>query len=282
MGAELKSSGDKLLGSSIKPSVAMLLAYDSRFALQIQANNPDLGYSAYFYQLYHALHDLNVQVDVVAPTAELSDYKLVVAPLLHIVTPQIAANLESFVASGGTLLTGLRSGVKDEANAIVNMRLPGLLHSIAGVEVEEYDSLTPAMVQPLRFVLPDLEGCAGNAAIWCDVLKVTGAEVIASYTASYYAGRPAISLNHYGSGKAVYVGTAGDRNLYASLMPWLLRIADVDQDFNAPPGVEITERWQGAKLLLFILKHTEQVQEIQLHERATNLLKSPLAKTPPR
>jgi hypothetical protein len=55
-------------------------------------------------------------------------------------------------------------------------------------------------------------------------------------------------------------------------MPWLLRIAGVDQRFNAPGGVEITERWQGDKRLLFVLNHTERAQKIQLDHNATNLM----------
>jgi len=271
MGAELKVIGVRLLSSTVKASVAMLLAYDSRFALQIQANNPDLRYSTHFSQIYHALHDLNVPIDIIAPTDDLSRYKLIIAPLLHVVTPQIAANLESFVVKGGTLLTGPRSGVKDETNVVVNMRLPGLLRSMVGVDVTEYDSLTPGMNQALHFVLPELEGCAGNAEVWCDVLEPSGAETVAVYTANYYAGKPAITLNHFGSGKAIYVGTLGDGSLHASLMPWLLRIANVDQNFRAPSGVEITERWQGDKRLVFILNHTDTQQEVQLHGTPTNL-----------
>ncbi len=270
MGAELKAIGDKILGSTVKPPVAMLLSYDSRFAFEVQANNPDLHYSNYFYQIYRGLHDLNVSVDVIAPTDDLSAYKLVVAPLLHIVTPQIAANLESFVKNGGTLLTGLRSGVKDEDNAVVNTRLPGLLSSIVGIQVEEYDSLTPDMGRALQFVLPELEGCIGNAAVWCDILAPIQAEAVAVYTSNYYAGKPAITQNRYGNGRAIYVGTVGDGNLYASLLPWLLHISGVNEGFPAL-GLEITERWQGDKRLLFILNHTEMPQEIKLETLAMDL-----------
>ncbi|HUX77658.1 MAG TPA: beta-galactosidase, partial [Anaerolineae bacterium] len=37
MGGEIKKAGEQLHGSTVKPSVAMILSYDSRFAFQIQA-----------------------------------------------------------------------------------------------------------------------------------------------------------------------------------------------------------------------------------------------------
>ena len=48
----------------------MLLDYDSRFAFQIQANNPNFSYPAHFHAIYTALHRRNVAVDVIAGSAD--------------------------------------------------------------------------------------------------------------------------------------------------------------------------------------------------------------------
>ena len=79
MGGEIRQAGEQIHGSVVKPSVAMILSYDSRFAFQIQPNNPRFSYPTHFHHIYRALHDRHVPVDVVAPTADLSAYKLVVA-----------------------------------------------------------------------------------------------------------------------------------------------------------------------------------------------------------
>jgi beta-galactosidase len=273
MGAELTRVGAQICGSTIKPAVAMLLSYDSRFAFQIQANNPQFSYAEHFRQIYDAFYEHNVAVDIVAPDADLSSYNLVVAPAFHVVSAAAAKNLRRFVEAGGVLLLSPRSGVKDGSNAVVNQRLPGLLAELCGVEVEEYDSLAPDMGNEIEFSLPELEAHSpALATIWCDVLQPKGAQVVATYTQQYYAGQPAITLNRLGQGKAAYVGTMGGITLYRALVGWLLELAGVKPILSLPEGVEVTERWQGDQRLLFVLNHTDQPHRLSLPEPMTDLL----------
>src|SRR5574341_372917 len=86
MGAEIKRVGERIAGSRIQPSVAMLLSYDSRFAFQVQGNNPHFSYAGQFQQFYRALYRRHVPVDIVDPAADLSAYRLVLAPALHLVS----------------------------------------------------------------------------------------------------------------------------------------------------------------------------------------------------
>jgi len=273
MGAEIQRAGEQICGSTVRPAVAMALSYDSRFAFQIQENNPEFSYPAHFQQFYRAFHRRNIPVDVVAPTGDFSAYRLVVVPALHVVSEAAADNLRRFVKAGGVLIVTQRSGVKDEANAVVNQRLPGLLAGLCGVEVEEYDSLGADMQNELEFTLSELAPSSlVPVTTWCDVLKLNGATMVARYTQGYYAGRPAIALNRFGQGRAVYVGTLGDASLYETLAGWLLDLADVQPLLVVPAGVEVAERWQGGQRLLFVLNHAEQEREIILDRRYTNLI----------
>lgn len=272
MGAEIKQAGDTLAGSVVRSVVAILLSHDSRFAFQIQANNPQFNYADHLHQCYRALHRRHVPIDVVEPVADLAAYKLVIAPALHLVSESVAQNLKRFVEAGGVLVLTPRAGVKDESNAVVNRRLPGLLAELAGIEVEEYDSLPPETHNGLEFLLPELATAhLPSAHVWCDVLKPNGATVVARYTQDYYAGKPAMTLNHFGQGQVLYVGTLGD-DVYETLTGWLLGLAGVKRLLAAPEGVEVTERWQGDRRLLFVLNHTEREQEVTLDCCYTNLL----------
>jgi beta-galactosidase len=200
---------------------------------------------------------------------------LVIAPALHIVPEAVAANLKHFVQSGGVLVLTPRSGVKDESNAVINRRLPGLLAELCGVEVEEYDSLSHDTSNALEFTLPGLASWGSlSANVWCDILRPNGATVVARYTRDYYAGKPAITLNNLGQpkgGRVVYVGTVGNVDLYQVLAGWLLDLADVQPLLTAPEGVEVTERWDGYRRLLFVLNHTDQEQQVALDGRYKNL-----------
>lgn len=273
MGAEMHKIGAEVFGSTVKPAVALLLSFDSRFAFQIQPNNSLLNYSEHFHQFYQALHRRHVAIDIAAPTDDLAGYKLVVAPALHVVSEAVAGNLRQFVERGGVLVLTQRSGVKDEANAVFDLPLPGLLDQLCGVQVEEYDSLPPGVQNTLEFTLPELANShPPSGSVWCDILKPMGATVIARYTKDYYAGKPAITLHTIGKGKVVYVGTLGNSALYETLSEWLLGLSGVRRLLAAPPGIEVTERWQDGRRLLFVLNHTERQQQVTLDCCYRNLL----------
>ncbi|MDH7485882.1 MAG: beta-galactosidase [Anaerolineae bacterium] len=280
MGAEIRRVGEHIAGAVVKAAVAIILSYDSRFAFQVQANNPEFNYPEHLQQIYRAFHCRHVPLDIVAPDAGLSNYRLVVAPALHIVSEAIAENLKRFVQAGGVLVVTPRSGVKDESNTVVNERLPGLLARLCGVQVEEYDSLPPGASRPLAFAVPELTAVGSpRARVWCDILSPAGAEVVARYGSDYYAGKAAITRHRFGKGWAVYVGTVGDAPLYEALAGWLLGLAGVSPCLGAPREVEVTERWQGQQRLLFLLNHSEQEQTVALDGHYTDMLSGARAPT---
>ena len=175
--------------------------------------------------------------------------------------------------AGGTLVVTQRTGVKDESNIVVDQRLPGLLAELCGVEVEEYDSLSSQMQNSVEFTIPALmNGDCPTVRVLCDILKPTSAEVIARYTDDYYAGKPAITLNQFGAGRAIYIGAVGEAQLYDVLANWLLDTIGIQNTFITPPGVEISQRTQGDKTLHFVLNHKDIPQTIHLENRFTNLL----------
>ena len=142
MGQEIARIGDLIAGSEVRAKTAIVLSYDSRFAFQIQQNNPDFSYERHFADYFAALHGANVPVDIVSTEDDLATYDLVIVPALYITKIEIVNRLEAFVERGGTLIVTARSGVKDHTNIVVDLALPGLLAQLCGVEVQEYE-LTP-------------------------------------------------------------------------------------------------------------------------------------------
>ena len=279
MGIEIKKIGDEIIGSQVRSSVAMILSYDSRFAFQIQPNNPRFSYPEHFRKIHRAFHHRNISMDVTSPNAGLSSYKIVIAPALHLVTDATAENLKRYVQDGGILVLTQRTGVKDEANTIVNQRLPGLLAEICGIEVEEYDSLSSTMQNSLEFIVPELtEAGKPNVGVLCDILKPTSAKVVARYMQDYYAGKPAITINQFGKGQVVYIGSVGDEHLYGIVADWLLKMSGIVPVLSTPEGVEVAERWQDDQRLLFILNHTEDQQKVLLDHSYKNLFDNSILK----
>jgi beta-galactosidase len=265
IGSELERVGNQYLGAENRNSVAMMLSYDARWAFQGQANHADFKYASLIASYYRALHSRNIGVDIVPPNSDLSRYRLVIAPALYILPDETADHLRSFVQNGGMLLVTARTGVKDEANAVVDGFLPGLLAEVCGVEVDEYDVRPPDMSVRLELNLPDRAVQTAQARLWFDVLRPTSAQAIAAYQSEYFAGRAAITLNHFGQGQAIYVGTLGDDTLHDTLVGWALESADISSVLASPPGVEVIARWQGNQQLLFLLNHSEETKDISLN-----------------
>jgi beta-galactosidase len=281
IGAELGKIGDRLLGTECRSDVALINCYDSRFALQIQPNNesltpapypPEFAYPAISTNYYAALYRANVAVDVVPPGANLSRYKLVIAPALYVLAEETAAELRHFVEGGGVLIITARTGVKDIANAVVNTALPGLLADVCGIEVDEYDSLPADVHVPVTF---EVGSCAGQTFVsgpWCDVLAPTTAQTVARYAGEYYADRSAITINRLGQGTAIYVGTLQSPELERAVVDWAVELAGVRPVLATPEGIEAAVRWHDDERILFLLNHADAAKEVTLPSPALELL----------
>ena len=271
VGKELGKIGDIIAGSVPKPQVAIMQSYDTRFAFQVQPNNPLFHYEAHIQDIYRGLHKANIPVAVVSEKDPLTGFKVVIVPAMYVLTGETAANLERFADSGGLVVFTPRTGVKDESNTVVNIKLPGLVAKMAGVEVEEYVSMPEDEDSQVQFGLPNLEE-AFTASIWADVLKPTTSKPVAIYTKDYYADQVAVTINAFGSGKVIYIGTMGDASFYDGIIQWVLCLAKIKPLLDTPMGVEVTERWQGGQRLLFVLNHNSGPQKITLDAVYKNLL----------
>ena len=169
-GAELARLAPLLEGTCVQADVALLRAYDVLWALEIQPHHPELTYDAIQQAWFNGFYQRGIQTNIVSPSADLSRYRVVVAPALFLADTQSAARLEAFVDAGGTLVLTFRSGVKDPENVVVDQTLPGPFARVCGVEVAEYDC---AEVGEVRHVDLQLDGSSVSceARWWLEVLR---------------------------------------------------------------------------------------------------------------
>jgi len=263
MGAELQIAGDAILGSQPKPQVAIMQSYDSRFAFQVQPNNPRFRYEGHIQDIYRGFYHENVPVEIISEKDPLNGFRVVIVPAMYILTEETAGNLERYAASGGVVVFTPRTGVKDQDNKVVNTKLPGLVTRMAGVEVEEYVSMPENQDSLVQLGLPNLEE-EFTASVWADVLKPTTAKTVARYAHDFYADQPAVTINSFGDGKVIYIGTMGDASFYVGITQWILSLVDIAPILETPEGIEVTERWRAGKRLVFILNHNGDSREITL------------------
>ncbi len=263
---------DDLMGARTPAQVAILLDWESWWGLELDSK-PSASLRLYdqVYSYYRELYAANVAVDFVEPGADLAGYKLVLAPNLYMARGGIAADLESFVAGGGTLVMSFFSGIVDERDHILLGGYPAPFRKVLGLRVEEFEPIAPGETNGL--IVPGVSGSAAFACDqWRDEITLDGAEAVANFASDYYAGHPAVTRHRFGEGTAYYLGTRPD----ASFMRWLLDRAYADASVapsaTSPAGVEVTRRIHGETRYLFVLNHNTHEVQFTLPGPARDLL----------
>ena len=268
LGDELERIGDRILGSRSQSQVGILFDWDNWWAAEYSAGPSILlKYRDEVNNFYTALHGRNISADILPVDAPLSDYKLIIAPMLYMVKPGVDEKLREFVRNGGTLITTFFSGYVDESDLVTVGGYPGKLRDLLGIWVEESDALPEHVCNHFTW-----EGERYEAAVLCDLLHSEGAQVLARYEEDFYAGMPALTRNRYGSGSAWYVATRGNRAFYKKLMVTVCDELNIKPVIETPEVVEATLRVREHERYLFLLNHSTEESTFTLPYAGTDLI----------
>ncbi len=167
----------------------------------------------------YALSRLTVGIDVIDSEHDYSRYKLLVAPMLMMVKPGVAERIDAFVRDGGTFVATYWTGIVDEHDLCFEGGFPGPLSGVLGIWSEEIDALYPG--ETVRVALTEegrkliRGGVAGGYAAYelCDLVHLRGARALACYETEFYAGRPALTVNDVGAGRAYYIASRNGQEI---------------------------------------------------------------------
>jgi beta-galactosidase len=263
----------ELAGTTVETPVALLYDYESIWAFKIQPayasslwDNSAAGGNNYqnAVRRYHrALLRAGVNVDMIPPSADFGQYKVIFAPHLYLLPDALAQRLSNFVANGGILVCDGRTAVKDETSLMHTRTLPGLLSDALGISIEEYEALTADM----QYSVNGKDGFRGNytAVQYADWVKPTSAQSLAGFEDWHMQSYAALTRNVYGKGIAYYAGViTKEESFYDALVAEVLVAAHLTPVLKPPAGVEVSIREGADKKLLFIINHTEQKQTINV------------------
>jgi beta-galactosidase len=264
-GAELKQLAPEVANSRVKAQVAILMDWVNWWAVEYQPGPSNrLSYWEQIGACYRPFHRLNVAVDTVAPGSDLSQYRLVIAPLLYMLRPGVAQNLQQYVERGGTLLTTFFSGIIDQYGRVVPGGYPAELRKLLGIHVEEFDPWTPEMSNEVVVKEGAFSGTY-PCTLWDELVHAEGAQVLGTFARDYYADQPALTVNRLGNGQAYYIATQGNDELLDRLAAHLCREAGVEAVLDSPEGVEVTKRVRDdGRAIYFLLNYNEQAQSVKL------------------
>ncbi|WP_263371880.1 beta-galactosidase [Granulicella cerasi] len=270
VGAEFDRAAAWLSGTEPQAEVAILHSYDSRWAVNWQRHNqsydPVDALLSYYKQLRRQAHT----VDIVAPLAPLSRYKLVVAPALNVLSDGEAKNLIEYVRQGGHLVLGQRSGMKTVDNALQPQRQPGPLTELLGGRVEQYYALESPV--PL-----DGQWGSGSSKLWAEQLGASApdTEVLMRYGRSngWLDGQPAAITRRVGNGRITYIGAWLDGMTMSHAVEWMLTDAKVRPvAVDVPEGVEFSIRRDAQHEVWIFVNLNAGAQRIKLPQTMTDVL----------
>lgn len=260
---------DALLGGEVEAEVAILLDWENWWALEIDSKpSSDVKMLDGILSFYKPLYEANVPVDFTHPGADLSAYKLVLAPHLYLVSDAAARNLTEFVSAGGTLFMSFFSGIVDENDHIRLGGYPAPFREMLGLRIEDFIPLAEGESNRLL----TNEGKTYNCDLWADLIKVEGAEPLAVYESDFYTGIPAATRHVHGNGIAYYLGTRPEESYTSELLLRTCREANTIPPQETPPGVEAVRRRAERGSFLCVLNHSQEKATMPLHESMTDLL----------
>jgi beta-galactosidase len=209
-----------------QPKVAFAYSFDN-----MQATNPvgpdntntvrpylNTPYLTQAHNAFEPLFKDNIDVAVINIAHEdLSRYSLLVVPGLYLMDQASADAIRQFVGNGGTVIMTAWSDKVNEHNQWFDTPLPGRLTDVFGLRTNEFYNGGTLQV---KIGDEEVKGSIGHY----EVLEPSTAQALARFS-NVDGTPPAITVNNYGKGRAIYVATPAQpqimrplyRQLYASL-----------------------------------------------------------------
>ncbi|WP_138755407.1 beta-galactosidase [Paenibacillus sinopodophylli] len=274
--AELGETLEKLtevVGTTVKPEVALIYDWENRWAVKDSQGprNGGLHYEETAKRHYRPFWDLGVSVDIIDSECSFDSYKVLVAPMLYMVRPGVGERIEKFVEQGGTFIATYWSGIVDENDLCFLSGFPGPLRKTLGIWSEEIDSLHDH--DSNRVVLSDGNslGLSGEytARELCDLIHLEGAEALAVYGEDFYAGRPALTVNRLGKGKAYYIASRNEAAFTNDLFARIVEQEGIKRVLNTelPQGVTAQLRTDGQSDYVFVSNFSANDTKVELDGR---------------
>jgi beta-galactosidase len=270
IGDEVKLLAPLLKDSRVVAEVALLFSHENDWAQQQQPQpNKFFSQREHIQLFYNALHDRNIPVDFARPSEdpqELLKYKLIIAPSLQLLAAGEADRLKYYVQEGGTLVGTFNTGLVDEHHIAPDTGLPHDLTDMYGMEVIEFDPLPPGEENHLAFKGAFPTSHLHPARMWCDLIEPGECQILATYAKDFYAGQPAMTMNTFGLGKAIYLGTMSHQHFYYDLIVWLRQLCNLFPLLKVPDTVEVSMRQKDDLKVYFLLNHQNSPVRIQFYK----------------
>ncbi|OJX47294.1 MAG: hypothetical protein BGO78_17665 [Chloroflexi bacterium 44-23] len=240
----------------ISSKVAILTQYDDIWSLARQPHSTNYSYLNLLFNYFRVLSSTGISVDITSFDGNLSDYCLILVPGLYLSDENLVAKLEAYVAQGGSVLFGTRSGFKNQSNNLIEEPLPGLLKNLVGANVHNWQALPDQVRFKIR---SDISGLGSDVGVWIEAIYPEddeGTNTLARYIGGPLAGKAAMTVHPFGAGNVYYLGFYPSTAQLRAIIEYLLQNEGCGTILDLPEGVVVNQR--GNHRVAFNFTRTEK------------------------
>ncbi|MDR2376543.1 MAG: beta-galactosidase [Treponema sp.] len=278
---------DGLVGADTPALVALIHDYQVRWALDDARGflQDKTGYGETLLNHYQVFWKRGIPLDLIDSRQTLDRYHLVIAPMLYMLREGVAERLDAFVRQGGTLVTTYATGYVNESTLAFLGGFPGPLKETLGIWCEEIDALYPGETNSIEW-----NGTSYRAFDLCELIHTTQrTETLGLYGADFYSGRPALTLNRRGAGRAYFIAARTGEDFLDDFYRHITAEAGIPYLFeNLPEGVTAQIRENGERTFAFLLNFTNSAKQVSgpsgvfdLEPFEARIIESPLTRASP-
>ena len=269
-----------VLGSRNRPECAVIYDWEVLWAFEASCGMPrdDAYYLKTCLAHYRPLWEAGQGVDVIGSHADLTPYRILIAPQLFMLLPGVAEKLKDFVSGGGKLVMTYNSALCNETNLCFTGGWPGDgLMDVFGVWNEEGEALKPGMKRSIR-TTGLWRGKQGpfESINYSAVIHSKGADVMAEYGDGFYEGLPCVTRNAFGKGEAYYLATDFEAEFLDEFYASILEDAGLKPPLGErlARGVAVQVREKAQTRFIFLQNFTASTCRIRLASRKLKCLET--------
>ena len=266
---------DILRGTSMKNEIAICYDYDCLWATQIKPFALGYDYRGEIYNMHRNIKAMGYDADIVPMTDVIKQYKVVIIAGAIVLSDEFKQTLREYTEAGGTLVCGYLTGIKGIDNTARRESSPQGLTDVFGMRVDEvepvYEDLSVTMKVDINGFSAEFKGTK-----WTESLDLKTAAPIMTYEEGFRKGEVAASINEFGSGKAIYLGTLPEGKLQGELFSAIFELAGVEgAPFDIPEGVEVVKRVSdnGDAPLYFVVNSNEKTATVRISDSIGSSMK---------
>lgn len=261
----------EVVGTNRSSDVAILYDWDSNWALNDAQGfgMKSKRYPQTLQQHYRTFWEKDISVDVITKEQDFSSYKLLIVPMLYLVSEETISRLKTFTANGGTLVMTYISGLVNEYDLTYLGGWHKDLQEIFGIKPLETDTLYPSnknyvVYRNLSYELQD----------YATVIDVNTAEAKGFYQEDFYANTPAVTSHLYEQGKSYYIGARLDDQFHRDFYQELINELSLKAAFSVKheKGVSIQVRQDNERDYIFVMNFTEEQQIVSFESSVKDIV----------